>query len=376
MKGMGGKIGSKIRGTALGIKLRTGGVFLGLFFLSFSGSALKESDLSLLYKLLKDKSFYTIGSFQGAGNFPLQYAKFGKGVGKNGSLIFMSGKGENLMKYIELFYDFYLQGWSPIYTYDHRGQGFSERIRLDSQLVRWGDNSIYSLYKKDLEAFIELVLSERETAHSRLFLIAHSMGGTIALDYLQNHLANHPFQAVVFSSPMIDIQSHTLYFFKGLLIGYCSFMPCAWKFPSLRSRFTQKTFTDSPARYTISEYLVTKAFPETASKGTSFHWLIDSLEIGNQLLSRDRIQRLSVPLLILQSEHEFFVSNKSQHFFCEANPTCCHIKKIDGKHEIFLEADQQRNQAIEISIGFFLNSEKYRKKCRSIKLIEKSLSPL
>ena len=96
----------------------------GALFPPLLAGAVEEVDLSPLHELLKKGEFYTIGDFQGAKQVTLRYAKFGKGRGKNGSLVFINGKGENLFKYIELFYDFYLQGWSPIYTYDHRNQGF------------------------------------------------------------------------------------------------------------------------------------------------------------------------------------------------------------------------------------------------------------
>ena len=335
-------------------------------FLSFSSFAIKGNALSFLYTLLEKKSFYTIGNFRGAENFNLQYAKFGKRMGKNGSLVFVNGKGENIMKYIELFYDFYIKGWSPIYTYDHRGQGFSELVRPDSQPIYGTNDSVYSIYRKDFEAFIKFVLKDKEVDPSRLFLIAHSMGGAIVLNYLQAHSEKSPFQLIALSAPMIKIQSLVLPFFKTLLDGYCFLMSCTWRFPSLRGRFTQKTFTDSRIRYDFSEYVVTKAFPGTDSKGTSFRWVVDSVEITDQLMKKERIHRYKVPLLILQSKKDMFVSNESQNSFCKANPSCCYIREVDGKHEIFMEVDRWRNQAIKIVVGFFLDSRKYQSKCRSI----------
>ena len=339
-----------------------------LFLLSFSAFALKETNLSFLYTLLEKKNFYTMGKFQGSGNFDLQYAKFGKGKGKNGSLIFVNGKGENILKYIELFYDFHLKGWSPIYTYDHRGQGFSELIRPDSQPIYKTNDSIYSIYKKDFETFIKLVLKDKEIDSSRLFLIAHSMGGTIVLNYLQAHPTQKlPFQSITLSAPMIKMQSLVSpSLLKIFLNGYCFLMPCAWKFSSLRGSSTQKTFTDSQARYDFSKYVVTKAFPGSYSKGTSFRWIIDSLEITDQLMKKKNIHSYKVPVLILQSKKDMFVSNESQNSFCKANPSCCYIREFDGKHEIFMEADHWRNQAIKIVTEFFMDSKRYKKKCRSI----------
>lgn len=359
---------------------------LSFFFIPFFVTALEESNLSLLYDLLKKGDFYTIGDFQGEKGLTLRFAKFGKGRGKNGSLVFVNGKGENLLKYIELFYDLHLQGWSPIYTYDHRGQGFSHRILShflpvslsSSGKTRSSDQNIpdvqasyvedYSFYRKDLEAFIRLVLNDKEVDRSDLFLTSHSMGGAIVLDYLQTHGEKHPFKSIAFSAPMIKIKSNLFSFLEraslSVLTGYCSLLPCTWRIPSLRTRFTRKTLTNSQLRYAFSEYLTKQKFPQTASKGTSFRWVVKSFEITEQLMQESRIRRIVTPFIILQSEQERFVSNEHQDSFCQMIPHCCHIKRIAGKHEFFLEKDESRNQAVEEVAGFFLNSEKYQKKCQ------------
>ena len=357
-------------------------------FLSGPAPALEESGLSLLYKLLEKREFFTIGDFPGENNVTLRYAKFGAGQGKRGSLVFVNGKGENIFKYMELFYDLYLQGWSPIYTYDHRGQGFSDRVLPDFtvfpvSLSPTGDIKPsdppppavpvyvrnYALYRKDLESFVRLVLNDPETDRSRLFLTAHSMGGTVALDYLQTHPETHPFRAVALSAPMIKIKSGMFPFMETvtlkLLNGYCALLPCSWRFPSLRNRFTQKTLTNSKIRYDFSENLIKKMFPQAASKGTSFRWVIESFKITDSLMEENRIKQLNIPIIILQSGMERFVSNERQNLLCEMLPLCCRITKIDGKHELFMEQDPRRNQAVEEMTQFFLNSPAHRKECRT-----------
>ena len=290
---------------------------------------------------------------------------------------------------MELFYDFHTQGWSPIYTYDHRGQGFSQRMSSDfaylpkpsvsPQEIELSDSSLsssitasyvkdYALYRKDMETFMNLVLSDKNVNRSNLFLIAHSMGGTVLLDYLQTHGDKQPLKAVALSAPMIKIESKMFFFMENatlkLLTGYCYLLPCSWRFPSLRNRFTQKTLTNSKVRYAFSEYLVKQMFPQIASKGTSFRWLVESFEISNLLMAENRIRRIVTPFIILQSEQERFVVNEYQNFFCEKTPYCCQLKKIQGKHEIFMEEDKPRNKAIKTVTKFFLNSQKHQKKCK------------
>ena len=344
----------------------------GCGFLPSAASALREGDLSLLHKLLEDRRFFAKGEFPASGSASLSYAKFGQGRGRHGSLIFVSGKGENLAKYIELFYDLNLQGWSPIYTYDHRGQGFSAYVPPDSGGK--GD-SLYGAYRKDFEAFIQFVLKQDEADRDRLFLIAHSMGGSIVLDYLQAAGGRQPFQAAALSAPMIRIDSAALSLLEGTFKGYCSLFPCSWNIPSLRSRLTGKTLTDSKIRYEFSERLVEKKFPQAASRGTSLRWIIESFKITERLMAPDRIQRISLPIAILQSEGEQFVSNEHQDLFCALIPHCCHIQKIKGKHEFFMETDGPRDQAIGEMTKFFLDSGKHQTKCRSLKFAEKFFAP-
>ena len=332
--------------------------------------ALQESDLSPLYELLEKKGFYTIGNFQGANKTLLSYGKFGRERGKNGSLLFINGKEESLFRYLELFYDFYLQGWSPIYTYDHRNQGFSKPISIETESFLDFQSSYsenYSLYREDLKAFIRFVLDDSEMDRANLFLIAHSKGGAIVLDYLQTY-PESVFKSVALSSPMIKYRSHFFSFLETGVIfvlgGFCSLLPCNWKIPSLRSEWTYKTFTDSKERYLFSKFVEKNKFPQSASTGTSFNWLLESFKVTDKLMDEDRIQRIKTPIMILQAEKDYFVLNKYHNLFCEKIPNCCHIEKVSGKHELFMETDKIRNPAVKKTMRFFLDSEKEQKKCQ------------
>ena len=222
-----------------------------------------------------------------------------------------------------------------------------------------------------MEAFIRIVLNDEEVDRSHLFLIAHSMGGTIALDYLQTQSEKSPFKFAVLSAPMVKIKSNLFPFLEKpsltVLTGYCSHLPCTWRIPSLRNRFTRKALTNSASRFAFSEYVEKKHFPQAASQGTSFRWIVESFKITDQLMQKKRIHQIVTPFLILQSEKERFVSNEHHHSFCDMIPDCCHMMKISGKHELFMEKDEQRNKAIETVISFFLNSKKYQKRCRHSK---------
>ena len=331
-----------------------------LYFLIFISSPLKaldENNLSVVYEILEKKDFYELGHFQGENQVTLRWGKFGKHKGSKGSLVFVNGKSENILKYLELFYDLYLLGWSPIYTYDHRGQGFSQRS-LPSEAEGFIEN--YAHYKKDLEVFINLTAKDKDLNKDSLFLIAHSMGATIALDYLKD--SQKPiFQAAVLADPMIEIQTPVANFFqKPILVGlkgFCSVMPCKMSFPSLRTERRYKLFTNSQSRFAFSKH-IEKKNPQVISQGISLRWIVESFTATKNL---KQIQKTQIPFLILQAKQGQIVSKESQNFFCLKLGDCCTLTEIDGQHEIFLEKDKPRNKAIQRMLSFFSNKARFQK---------------
>ncbi len=320
--------------------------------------SLKESEILKVYELLDHQNFYQIKNFKGVPNPSrkkavfLRYAKFGKGKGKKGSIVFVNGWAENLFKYTELFYDLHLQGFSPIYTYDHRGQGFSDRLLPHSRVGYVED---YSFYRKDLKIFIEKILKDPELNKDNLFLIAHSMGGAIVLDYLQTYPAQKYFKAVVLSSPLLKIQIvHPI--FDSLILNalklICRFF-CSKPVPGIRAKYAERNLmTSSLARAKFSGH-IEKQFPQVILDHPSYHWTLESFSVVNRLMQEERIQKIHTPLFILQAEKEVLVSNKYQDSFCHKIPKFCYIKKLSGRHEHFLETDIIRNKAIQETIIFF-----------------------
>ena len=351
------------------MKLRS--LFCALpLFAALSGAAafaLKESDISEVYKLLERKSLYQTGEFQGEKGLTLRYLKFGERKGEKGSIVFVNGRGENLFKYIELFYDLSLQGWSPIYTYDHRGQGFSGIALPDSE-IKAGYVEDYSHYRKDLEAFARLVSADPNFRRDKGFLIAHSMGGAIAADYLQNNPNQKLFQAAAMSSPMFQILSHQPLFVEHILLMaiklYCWAGGClkpVFDVDPKRSRREQKT--NSLSRYKFIVHLEEK-FPETRPSRPSFHWVLESFKAADQLLEEQRLKQIRAPILILQAAEEYLISNPRQEQFCQKISACCEIQKIPGRHEHFMEKDEYRGMALRKTLKFFSEYKTRRRSCK------------
>ena len=320
-------------------------IFLLLAFYSFSVFALNEGDYALVYSLLDDESFYTIGEFEGVQNRTLKYAQFGKTKGVNGPLVFVNGRGENLFKYIELFYDLNQKGWSPIYTYDHRGQGLS-RNPLSKKY--WGEIEDYAYYTEDLKNFLELV--KKQTGQKSLSVIAHSMGALIVVDYLQNY-DHSDWLAVVLSAPMFGIQISLATTFDYLASLYCSLISCLKR--NLNKNNSWSVLSHSKAREGFFRYLQNERFPYTDVVVPSVSWLRKSAKVQKLVMEPEKIKKIKIPVLVLQATQDVVIKNEHLKTFCDAIPKNCQREIFEGKHALYLGKDPTRNATIKQTLSFF-----------------------
>ena len=74
-----------------------------------------------------------------------------------GAVVISSGRIESLIKYKEVVYDFYQNGYS-VFIHDHRGQGLSGRMLDNSQIGYVGN---FSEYVDDFKKFIDEVVTKK-----------------------------------------------------------------------------------------------------------------------------------------------------------------------------------------------------------------------
>lgn len=114
------------------------------------------------------------------------------------SIVISSGRVESYLKYQELVFDLYQQGYS-VFAIDHRGQGLSSRMTANPHQ---GHVRRFNDYIDDFALFMQTVVLKHAT--SPLFLLGHSMGGAIGTLYLKQH--PDVFTAAAFSAPMYGIK--------------------------------------------------------------------------------------------------------------------------------------------------------------------------
>jgi lysophospholipase len=297
-------------------------------------------------------------SFLGKNNVRIHYASFTQDSHKK-RIILVPGRSEGYLKYKELSFDLFNQGYD-LHIIDHRGQGISERITADPHK---GFVNQFDDYSEDLNQFVTLTSQESD---KKTFLLAHSMGGAISSRYLQQY--DHNIAAAVLASPMIAVSSGGIptWLAHGIINGGSKlnnmFSDTPWYFLGqgkyASTPFEQNQLTHSEIRYQIFKDLYQQT-PELQLGGVTFQWLAQAIQANKDIFTN--IDKLTVPILVLQSGSDTIVDNQAQDDFCQVlhqvNQSSCpdgKALKIEGAfHELFFEQDKYRQPAIEQVIKWF-----------------------
>lgn len=286
------------------------------------------------------------GKFTGKGEIEIVYAHVVHPEAI-GCIVISSGRIESLVKYKEVIYDLYQNGYS-VFIHDHRGQGLSGRM-LENPQIGYVEN--FDDYVSDFKNFIDLVV--RKDSQNKPKLLCHSMGGAIgALTVLR-----YPevFEQVVFSAPMFGIRpSLPNWFAKSLLSLHCAINSRDAYFFGQKDYdshpFSSNELTHSEIRYQIfrQEYQIT---PQVKLGGVSGHWL------KMAALAMDEIEQnahcFPIPALVIQAGADQVVDNKRQSRVANKMANT-NLKVIDGsKHELLEELDKYRSPFLTTALDFF-----------------------
>ena len=267
-----------------------------------------------------------------------------------GSIVISSGRTEGSIKYKEVFFDLYRNGYS-VFTLDHRGQGQSGRVAHNPDKGYVAD---YQLFVANLHTFIENTV--RPNSPRQPNLLCHSMGCAIGAMYL--HTYPDTFAKAVFSSPMFAIQSPIPAWLAEGLIGVHGFLNQVfsdqpWYFPGQGDKqpivFAHNVVTHSPMRYRIAQREFDQL--DVALGGVTTAWLSSSLR-AMAFIEQNAVN-ITTPALLLQSGGDTVVDNNVQNQVCTAMPDCKLMTVADAKHELLLEQDQYRVPAMTALLLFF-----------------------
>lgn len=268
---------------------------------------------------------------------------------EQGALVILPGKSESFLKYAELIYDLRDSGYS-LYLMDHRGMGFSEAL-LDDDPGKIHVES-FDYYVQDVRNFIDQVVDTRP--HARHVVLGHSMGGTVALLFLERY--PNIFDGAILSAPMLQIITDPLpepmaRAMSGLaaLIGLGENY-CPGRGPRESGSFAENTVTHSQVRWSLWEEQLIPSEPLTGLGGPTQQWLHESIAAGRcALLGAGQVR---VPLLMLEAGTDSIVRSEAEERACALMPDCELLQFPTARHEILMESDEIRDKVVEQIRGF------------------------
>ena len=297
---------------------------------------------------------------QFAEQFPLQYLEGQRGCrlayrhcvhqpAADKLVILVNGRVENILKWTEIAQDFYAQGYDVL-LFDHRGQGYSQRLLSDSEK---GHLDEFRFYAQDMAKIIENLTALYPYAQQ--YLLAHSLGALISTYYLANF--DHQIRRAVFSAPFFgmplshpirdEIALNFMMLFgqgKHYVFGKGPYKPVDVQ-ENLLSH-------DSTRMQRMNEINLTN--PEIRLGGPTFRWAYLCL-IAIKNLPKI-LPRIETPVLVLEAEQEQIVNNKTLEKLT-ALLMCGSLKKIAGaKHEILFETDAIRTPTLQHIYAFFTSA--------------------
>jgi len=294
-------------------------------------------------------------AFKGIDNARVEYIELLHSADHQ-TIVVSPGRCEGYEKYQELALELYNVGYN-IFVIDHRGQGLSSRMLEDPHK---GYVASFDHYAQDLVTFVTDIVSTKVTA--KPFLLAHSMGSAIAIRALQ--LAPDLFSSGVLCSPMIQIESGGIPIsLAKLIIRFRCLCDRLFSKESNyflnQQQYKAKSFEENELTHSKERYNAFVELYQSMSSlqlgGVTNHWLLEAINAQHNIFTD--MNRLKVPLLVLQAGMDTIVNNPAQNDFCKEATKFCPISGpivfAKAKHELLFETDNIRSEVISHILQFF-----------------------
>jgi lysophospholipase len=259
---------------------------------------------------------------------------------RKGSILLLAGRSEFLEKYSETIGELNQKGLD-VYSFDWSGQGLSNRM-LSNRHKGFIDS--YHVYMNDLNLFFNKIVTPE--CVRPLIIIAHSMGGHIALRFLHDYPETA--DMAVLTSPMIDIFNANLsrWLIRLLTrIAVKSGFSHAYTIGSgdyTDGKFIGNQLTSDPVRFMDAIKDIEKN-PDLALGGVTYGWLSATLTSIDILNRPEYAAKITTPILMISAGEDKIVSVKAQKKISSWLPNCRFIEIPESRHEIFKETDAVRS---------------------------------
>lgn len=261
----------------------------------------------------------TTESYFKSGDHHRLYYQFVSMEKSRGVLVVCHGLNEHSGRYQNLIHHFSKAGYS-IYLYDHRGHGKSDGVR--SHIDH------FKTILDDLHTFSSLVF-EKE-GKKRIFLVGHSLGGQIILNYLAN--TKHHYAGFIASSPNIRMAIEIPLIKKFVGLKLSAFLP------------RLKLGNEIDPKWISRDKKVVEDYKRDSLVSKSISVRLASEIIKNQDQIMACAKKISLPGLILHGGDDHICSSKgTRDFFSQLASMDKELKIYDGfYHELFNERGKEK----------------------------------
>lgn len=268
-----------------------------------------------------------------------------------GTALLLGGRTEFIEKNLEATEELLMRGFA-VWSFDWRGQGLSARALEDRHKGQIED---YRQFLDDLALFMERFVLPASSPP--IVVLAHSMGGHIAL----RHLHDHPGQiaSAALSAPMIHfLPSGARRPIIQVLAWLCAAVaPESYVSPGGRYGDKPFPFEGNPLTSDRLRFERTLAYveqnPDLALGKPTMAWLRATFRSVATLMAPDYAGAITTPLLMVSASEEAIVDNVAQRQLCALLPHCQQVTIEGARHELMIEADGHRERFWELVDAHF-----------------------
>ena len=274
-----------------------------------------------------------------------------RGTGDRGRLLFQTGRGDFIEKYLESAAHFVARGWS-VTAFDWRGQGGSGRLGADPRI---GHATDFGILVRDLAAF----WADWSVGPGPRVVLGHSMGGHLVHRALVEGAIDP--QAAILVAPMLGLRAPLGAGLSGWVARAMARrgdpMRAAWKEgerPGAKMS-RQALLTHDPDRY-ADELFWLDCCPELRLGPPSWSWLAQAFASTAAVAADPRLRAMAVPVLMLLADRDALVDSRAAARIARSMRDATVVRfGAESAHEILREADGVRDRALS-AIDAFLDA--------------------
>lgn len=262
-----------------------------------------------------------------------------------GTIVISHGFTESVQKYDELIYYFVQAGYN-VCIHDHKYHGYS-RVEVTSKATHI---EAFQDYVDDLEVVVNQVVSNMPKPY---ILFAHSMGGCIGANYIEQH--PNIFSKAIFSSPLFEVNRGGIPYpvAKAVASILCligkgeAFLPGQGKFSSIED--FENSASNCRERY-LYYYQKQVQDPFLQNNGSSCRWALEVFKACERI--QKNCAKIDIPVLLFQADKDDFVLPGGQELFLAKIKNGKKVFLPNTKHEIYLSDDKTLTQYLSHIFDF------------------------